>query len=217
MEQLNTIQLISVWALPVLFAITLHEAAHGWMANKLGDPTAMMLGRVTLNPIKHIDPIGTIVVPIILLMLGGFLFGWAKGVPITERNFKRPQIDMAWVALAGPLSNLLMALGWAAILKLGIILQTNSPDIGQFLVYSGTAGISINLVLLVLNLLPIPPLDGSRVLVAFFNKKMAWQFYRLEPYGFFILIGLLLLGFLAPILMGPYSFLQNLIYRLFGL
>ncbi|BBP45952.1 peptidase M50 [Thiosulfatimonas sediminis] len=217
MEQLNTIQLIAVWALPVLFAITLHEAAHGWMANKLGDPTAKMLGRVTLNPIKHIDPIGTIVVPIVLLMLGGFLFGWAKAVPITDRNFKRPQVDMAWVAIAGPASNLLMALGWAVVLKIGLLLQNSAPEIGQFMVYSGTAGISINLILLVLNLLPIPPLDGSRVLVAFISKKMAWQFYRLEPYGFFILLGLLLLGLLAPILMGPYSFLQNLIYRLFGL
>lgn len=217
MNELNTVQLIAVWALPVLFAITLHEAAHGWMAKKLGDPTAQMLGRVTLNPIKHIDPIGTVLLPVVLLMLGGFIFGWAKAVPVTARNFKNPRGDMAWVALAGPSANLLMALGWALVIKIGTLIQLSAPDIGRFLMYTGTAGISINLVLMVLNLLPIPPLDGSRILSAFLSPKLAWQFNRLEPYGFFILIGLLLLGFLGPLIMGPYGFLQNLIYQLYGL
>lgn len=216
LDQLDLMQKLAVWALPVLFAITLHEAAHGWMAEKLGDKTARMLGRVSLNPIRHIDPIGTIIVPAALLWFGGFIFGWAKAVPVTMQNLRNPRVDMAWVAIAGPTANLLMALFWALVLKIGFILVASQPGIGQFMIYSGIAGVSINLILMVLNLLPIPPLDGSRILSAFLPSEWAWQYNRLEPYGLFILLGLLFFGVLGPILMGPYGFLQQLIYQVFG-
>lgn len=215
MEELTLIQKLAVWALPVIFAITLHEVAHGWVANKLGDPTAKMLGRITLNPIKHIDPLGTIVVPGVLLALGGFVFGWAKAVPITPNNFKKPRQGMAIVAVAGPASNFLMALFWAAILKIGLVLQPTQPDIGQFLIYSGVAGVTINLVLMVLNLLPIPPLDGSRVLSWLMPKKWAFYYLRYENYGFIVLVALLLLGVLTPLILGPFSFFQHWIYSIF--
>ncbi|MDG6778035.1 site-2 protease family protein [Thiomicrorhabdus sp. zzn3] len=217
MNELTLIQKISVWAIPVLLAITVHEVAHGWAASKLGDQTAKMLGRLTLNPLKHIDPIGTVIVPLALLLLGGFIFGWAKAVPVTAKNFKNPRRDMAWVAMAGPASNLIMAVGWALIAKLGVILQASSPDIGLFLLYSGLAGISINLILLVLNLLPIPPLDGSHVLSALLPPALAWQYNRIAPFGFVILLVLLISGFLTPILIGPYSYLQHGLYALVGI
>lgn len=216
LSELTFLQQLSIWALPVIFAITLHEAAHGWMAEKLGDKTARMLGRVTLNPIKHIDPVGTILVPGALLFFGGFIFGWAKAVPVTMKNLKKPKRDMAWVALAGPIANLAMALFWALILKLGYILLSSAPDIGQFMIYSGLAGVSINLILMVLNMLPIPPLDGSRVLSAILPNPIAWQYNRLEPFGLFILLGLLLLGLLTPIIMPFYQFFQQLLLSLVG-
>lgn len=216
LAELTLLQKLSIWALPVIFAITLHEAAHGWMAEKLGDKTARMLGRVTLNPIKHIDPIGTILVPGLLLFFGGFLFGWAKAVPVTMQNLRNPRVDMAWVALAGPTANLIMAVLWALVLKAGYMLLASSPEIGQFMIYSGIAGVSINIILLVLNLLPIPPLDGSRILSAFLPRKLAWQYNKLEPYGLFILLGLLFFGVLGPMLMGPYAFLQQLLFNLVG-
>lgn len=216
LAELTLLQKLSIWALPVIFAITLHEAAHGWMAEKLGDKTARMLGRVTLNPLKHIDPIGTILVPGLLLFFGGFLFGWAKAVPVTMQNLRNPRVDMAWVAIAGPTANLIMAFLWALVLKAGYMLLASAPEIGQFMIYSGIAGVSINIILLVLNLLPIPPLDGSRILSAFLPRKLAWQYNKLEPYGLFILLGLLFLGVLGPILMGPYAFLQQLLFNLVG-
>ncbi|WP_019896336.1 site-2 protease family protein [Hydrogenovibrio halophilus] len=213
MFELSTMQTIAVWALPVLFAITLHEAAHGWVAAKLGDKTALMLGRVTLNPFKHIDPIGTILVPIALLVLGGFVFGWAKAVPISQRNFRRPQRDMAWVAIAGPAANLVMALGWLALIKvamsMGATFESGGTGSVQFLLYAGVAGVTINLVLMILNLLPLPPLDGSRVLAAFLPPRWVWQYYRLEPYGIFILLGLLFLGILGPLITGPFLWLRQ--------
>lgn len=217
MNELTLIQKIAVWAIPVMFAITVHEVAHGWAASRLGDQTARMLGRLTLNPFKHIDPIGTVVVPLLLLTLGGFVFGWAKAVPVNAQNFKRPHHDMAWVAMAGPLSNLIMAIFWAFIAKLGMLLQINAPDVATFMIYSGMAGVSINLILLVLNLLPIPPLDGSHVVSAMLPPKLAWQYNRIAPFGFFILLGLMVMGLLSPILIGPYTFLQQFIYGLVGL
>lgn len=218
MEELSIMQKIAIWSIPILLAITLHEAAHAWVASKLGDRTAEMLGRVTLNPIKHIDPIGTIIVPIVLLVVGGFVFGWAKAVPVNARNFKNPRADMAWVAIAGPLSNLVMAIGWAVIAKIGYDMAAGAPDnIGQFLVYSGIAGVTINLILMVLNMLPIPPLDGSRVLSALLPAPMAYQLNRLEPYGFFILLGMMFLGVLWPIIQGPYQVLRSLIMQMVGL
>ena len=217
MTELTLIQKIAVWAMPVLFAITLHEVAHGWMASKLGDQTARMLGRLSLNPLKHIDPIGTVLVPLVLVSLSGLVFGWAKAVPVDTRNFKQPRRDMAWVAVAGPAANLLMALLWALVAKIGLIVQPGFEGVGQFLIYSGIAGVSINLILLVLNLLPIPPLDGSRVMALFLPKKLAWQYDRLAPYGFFVLLGLLFLGVLEVLLMGPFSVLQQFIYAVVGL
>ncbi|MBN2865568.1 MAG: site-2 protease family protein [Thiotrichales bacterium] len=217
MNELDIMQKIAVWTLPVLFAITVHEVAHGWAASKLGDQSAKMLGRLTLNPLKHIDPIGTVIVPAALLVLGGFVFGWAKAVPVNDRNFKHPARDMAWVAMAGPASNFIMAILWAIIGKIGLELQAGSPDIGQFLLYSGVAGVSINLILMVLNLLPIPPLDGSHVLSAFLPKPWAWQFNRIAPYGFIILVGLMIMGILGPLLMGPFTYFQEMIYGLVGI
>ncbi|MDG6772945.1 site-2 protease family protein [Thiomicrorhabdus sp. ZW0627] len=217
MNELTLIQKIAVWAIPVIFAITVHEVAHGWVASKFGDQSARMLGRLTLNPIKHIDPIGTIVVPLALLMLGGFIFGWAKPVPVNARNFKRPRHDMAWVAMAGPLSNFIMAILWAIIIKIGIATQGSAPEIGQFLVYSGLAGVSINLILLVLNLLPIPPLDGSHVVSALLSPRLAWQYNRIAPFGFIILVVMMVMGLLTPILIGPYTFIQQFIYSVVGL
>jgi Zn-dependent protease len=200
MDELNLLQRIAVWVIPVLFAITVHETAHGWMALRLGDPTAQMLGRLSLNPIRHIDPIGTILVPGVMLMLGGFLFGWAKPVPITWENLRRPKQDMAWVAAAGPLANLLMILFWALVARLGITLGEVSGGVAMYLVYSGVAGIFINLILMLLNLLPLPPLDGSRVVASLLPDRLAYQYSRLEPYGFPILILLLFLGVLGKIL-----------------
>ncbi|NCN44395.1 MAG: site-2 protease family protein [Piscirickettsiaceae bacterium CG_4_9_14_3_um_filter_43_564] len=220
MIELTLMQKIAIWTLPVLMAITLHEAAHGWVASKLGDKTAQMLGRVTINPLKHIDPIGTLLVPIVLLILGGFVFGWAKAVPITPRNFKNPVRDMAWVAVAGPLSNLLMAIGWAMIAKFGYMVSVDGADsmsVGAFLTYSGLAGVAINLVLMVLNLIPIPPLDGSRVLSALLPNALAYRYNQLESYGLFILLGLLLLGVLGPIISGPYQAIQGVLLNMVGL
>ena len=217
MIELTLIQKIAIWTIPVIFAITLHEVAHGWVAAQLGDKTAQMQGRLTLNPIKHIDPVGSIIVPLTLLALGGFVFGWAKAVPVNPNNFKRPKVDMAWVAVAGPASNLLMAMGWALIAKLGSLLLTTSPEVGQFLIYSGFAGISINLILLILNLIPIPPLDGSRVLTVFLPKRLAYQYNQLEPYGFFILLGMMFLGVLSMIMTLPYQALQKFLLIMVGL
>ena len=163
MNDLTTLQQISVLVLPVLFAITLHEAAHGWMAGRLGDATARMLGRVTLNPIRHIDPVGTLLVPVGTFLLTGFLFGWAKPVPVTWNNLRQPRRDMALVAFAGPAANLLMLLLWALVLKLATLLLGSSEWIARPLMYMGSAGVLINAILMVLNLLPIPLLDGGQI------------------------------------------------------
>lgn len=204
-------QKIILWVIPLLFAITVHETAHGWVASKCGDPTAKLLGRLTLNPLKHIDPIGTIIVPAILFMLGGFVFGWAKPVPITWRNLRHPRWDMALVAVAGPLANLVMAFMWVAVAKVAIALH-NAP-----FSYMAQIGISINLVLMLLNLLPIPPLDGSRVLASFLSPAMAYQFNKLEVYGFLILVLLLASGLLARILGPALQGLLAIFFSFFGL
>lgn len=217
MHELNLLQRIVVWALPVLFAITVHEVAHGWMAKRLGDPTAMMMGRLTLNPIKHIDPVGTLLVPGVLLLLGGFIFGWAKPVPVTWENLRHPKRDMALVAIAGPLANLLMAFGWAAVMKFGMLSASSFGWMGVPLIYMGGAGITINLVLMVLNLLPLPPLDGGRVVTGLLPGRLSWQFSRIEPYGFIILVGLLVTGLLAHLLGTPVALLQTWLFRLAGL
>jgi Zn-dependent protease len=216
MEELNIMQRIAVWALPVLFAITVHEVAHGWMARRLGDPTAMMLGRLTLNPVKHIDPIGTVLVPGILLMAGGFIFGWAKPVPVTWENLKHPKRDMAVVALAGPMANLLMAIFWALVMKVGFTLGGGLEWVAIPMIYMGIAGIAINVILMVLNLLPLPPLDGGRVLAGVLPGPWAWQLGRLEPYGIIIVLGLLFTGVLRQLLGPPVFALQRLMYTIAG-
>jgi Zn-dependent protease len=201
-------QIIPLVGIPLIFvfAITVHETAHGWIAFQCGDPTAKLLGRLTLNPIKHIDPVGTIIVPAVLFFLGGFIFGWAKPVPITWRNLKHPRRDMALVAAAGPLANLGMAFLWITVSKLGI----DSPH--MLFVYTMQMGASINLVLMLLNLLPIPPLDGSRIVASLLSPRLAYRFNQLEVYGFLILALLLASGLLQRLL-GP--LLQGLLFVFF--
>ncbi len=199
MMELSLVQKIAVWTLPILFAITVHEVAHGWVAKRLGDPTAYMMGRLTLNPFKHIDLIGTVFVPLVLLMLGGFIFGWAKPVPVTWQNLRNPKRDMAIVALAGPMANLVMAVMWAILMRLLVGLSGSESTVVYGL-FVCSAGIFINSVLMVLNLLPLPPLDGGRIMTGILPGPLAYKFSRIEPYGFFILLGLLVIGWLGLIL-----------------
>lgn len=215
MEELTLVQKIVVWALPVIFAITVHEVAHGWVAKKYGDNTAYAQGRLTLNPIHHIDPLGTIVLPIVCLLLGGFIFGWAKPIPVNGRYFKSPRKDMAMVALAGPVANLLMALAWALIARVGV--TVNIETVTLPLAYMGIAGISINLVLAVLNLIPLPPLDGSRIITAMLSNNMAYKYNQLEPYGFYILLALMMTPILGLVMSLPMALLQPLFYGIAGL
>jgi Zn-dependent protease len=214
MLDLSLVQKISIWVVPVLLGITVHEVAHGFIARKLGDNTAFMLGRLTLNPLKHVDPMGTILIPGLLLLLqAGFIFGYAKPVPINWKNLHQPKRDMALVAAAGPVANLLMAFVWALLLRLGVMLG----DSGLALVYMGVAGISINAILMILNLLPLPPLDGGRVLTGLLPGPMAYKFSRIEPYGFFILIGLLVTGILGAILWPLISVFMSMMIPVTGL
>ena len=216
MNELTLMQRIVVWILPVIFAITVHEVAHGWVAKKYGDNTAYALGRLTINPIKHIDWVGTVILPGILLLTGtGFIFGWAKPVPVDARNFKNPRKDMAIVALAGPVSNLLMALAWALLARVGVMVGVEFISLP--LIYTGIAGISINLVLALINLLPIPPLDGSRVLSGILPGYWAWKYNQLERYGFIILLILLYTQILNVILAYPMYAAQQLFFSIAGL
>ena len=209
MEFENTLYRISIWALPVLLAITVHECAHGWVAHRLGDSTAKMLGRLTLNPVKHVDLIGTIVVPLLALTVGGVVFGWAKPVPIGVANLRRPRRDMAIIAVAGPLSNLAMAVAWALVVKLGLVYHASLGQAGDFLVLASVAGILINAVLFVINLFPLPPLDGGRVIISLVPRQIAAGLDRIEPYGLVILIVLLLTGVLGKILFPILNFVLS--------
>ncbi|MBS0358522.1 MAG: site-2 protease family protein [Proteobacteria bacterium] len=200
MENLTLVQQITIMVIPLIFAITVHEVAHGWVANQFGDPTAKMMGRLTLNPIKHIDPIGTLLVPGILFYLGGFIFGWAKPVPITWQNLKNPRRDMALVALAGPTANLIMAILWGFIMKISLLLPPNLETLQMVLILMAKAGIMLNVVLMVLNLIPIPPLDGSRILSSLVSPRASNFLHQIEPYGFIILVILLTTGVLAKIM-----------------
>ncbi|HEX5464307.1 MAG TPA: site-2 protease family protein [Burkholderiales bacterium] len=211
---LNFIQTIVIYALPVIFAITLHEAAHGYVAKHFGDTTAYMLGRVSLNPIRHIDPIGTIVVPIVTLLLGGILFGWAKPVPVNFGQLRRPKQDMLWVAIAGPAANLAMAIFWGLIIKLGTLMPETYYTLP--LVRMGQAGVMINVVLMVLNLLPLPPLDGGRVAVSLLPNSLAYRFSRIEPYGLIILVILFVTHILGQILWPVVNVTLNVLSFILG-
>jgi Zn-dependent protease len=191
---------LTVYAIPILFGITVHEVAHGWVAKRHGDRTAEMLGRLTLNPLKHIDPIGTIAVPLLTLWTGGFLFGWAKPVPINAANLRHPKRDMIPVALAGPGANLLMALGWALVYQLVGLLVEGRGSTSIFFLSMARIGVFFNILLMLFNLLPIPPLDGGRVLRGLVPDRIAHRLDALERYGLIIVIGLIVAGFLAPMI-----------------
>jgi Zn-dependent protease len=210
------IQTLAIAALPVIFAITLHEAAHGYAARHFGDLTAWQAGRISLNPIRHIDLIGTIVVPVSILLLsaGNFLFGWAKPVPVNFGRLRHPKKDMFWVAAAGPAANLFMALLWAGVMKF----VEAAPDNVYSLPMARMAdvGIDVNLVLMSLNLLPIPPLDGGRITVSLLPQRLAWKFARIEPWGFPILLLLLFTGILSSILSPILGLLRLLVAALFN-
>jgi Zn-dependent protease len=218
MPDLSTLaQQIAIWAVPVLFAITVHEAAHGYVARRFGDDTAARAGRLSLNPIRHVDPVGTLLVPALLLLVKApFLFGWARPVPVDFRKLRSPLRDMAIVAAAGPASNLLMAFGWAGLVWL--YAAAGAPQGGWTLLRDmGIAGVAINVVLMVLNLIPLPPLDGGRIAVGLLPRSLARPLARIEPWGMVILIGLLVTGILGPMLALPFSFVEGLIYRAIGL
>lgn len=202
MPEFTIIQQICIWTLPVLLAITLHEAAHAYVAYQCGDTTAKMLGRLSLNPIRHIDPIGTVAIPLLIGVLTQFNFviGYAKPVPISWNRFRHPRRDMILVTLAGPFANIIMAFLWAACFKLGTALHPETSTPALFLLVTARAGMLINLVLAALNLLPIPPLDGSRVVSSLLSPKHAMMYAKIEPYGFFILLFLIFTGALGMIL-----------------
>ncbi len=204
--ELNTIQIIAIAVLPVLFAIVIHEISHGFVAKKFGDNTAYMLGRLTLNPFKHIDPVGTILVPLLMLVFFNFAFGWAKPVPVDWRNLHNPRRDMVYVAAAGPLSNLLMAIGWGLIIHLAALLPNTLLFLKEPLIFMGAIGTFINVILMVFNLLPIPPLDGGRVAVGLLPPRLAQALSQVEPYGLIIIVLLLVSGFFGGFLM-PIIFL----------
>ena len=203
----NIIYMLAVNAIPLLTAITLHEAAHGYAARVFGDRTAEMLGRISLNPIKHIDMIGTVAVPALTLAIGGFFFGWAKPVPVNFNNLRNPKTDMIWVAAAGPAANLVMAIGWAIVLKFN-----DMPAIDAI----ARAGVAWNVGLMVLNLLPILPLDGGRILAGLLPGPLSYKFSRLEPYGLFIVLGLAVAGVLGVILSPLYRITYQALGALIG-
>jgi Zn-dependent protease len=215
----DLIRTIAIYALPVIFAITLHEAAHGYVARHFGDLTAHAQGRISLNPLRHVDPFGTIVVPLLILAasklsgFGGIMFGWAKPVPVNFAALRNPKRDMFWVAAAGPAANLVMALFWALLLKLALSLPEN--DFTLPMASMGEAGVAVNVMLMLLNLLPIPPLDGGRIAISLLPHRLAWRFSRVEPFGFTILLLLLVTNLLGAILYPALRASESLIYSLF--
>lgn len=197
----HLIQAVTLYALPVLLAITLHEAAHGYAAKRLGDDTAWVLGRVTLNPLKHIDPIGTVLMPLMLYFAtaGAFVFGYAKPVPVRFGKLRNPKSDMVWVALAGPGANLVQAFAWGVLL---IVLRAMEVEENFFLEMC-VGGVKFNVVMFVFNLFPLPPLDGGRILVGLLPYRQAELVSRVEPWGFFIVMALLLAGVVSTFWMKP--------------
>jgi Zn-dependent protease len=215
MDLSNFLTIISVAAIPILLAITLHEVAHGRVARRFGDRTAEAAGRLSLNPVRHIDPIGTVLVPMLLLWAGGFLFGWAKPVPVNARFLRNPRKDMVWVAAAGPVANLVMALGWAMVLSFSQ--HRVGGVVSEWLQTMASIGVYINLLLAVFNMLPIPPLDGGRVLANLLPPGPLSRFMaRIEPFGLFIVLGLLMTGVLSFILFRPIASLQELLLGMVG-
>jgi Zn-dependent protease len=214
MTDIPLIQKIFIFAIPIIFAITVHEVAHGWVANKLGDPTAKILGRLTLNPLKHMDPIGTVILPLIMIISIGMAFGWAKPVPVDWRNLRQPKRDMALVAVAGPAANLLMLIIWTLFILLVNGLTHVSPNTVFLLHEMAAVGIIINAVLIALNLLPLPPLDGSRIVSAFLSPSMALKYHKLERWGLLILVALMFTGILSKILQPMVNVLLMLVTRL---
>jgi len=216
LQIMSLISQIFLYAIPILLAVSLHEAAHGWIAHLLGDPTAKRLGRLTANPLKHIDPIGTVAVPLVMILVVGFPFGWAKPVPVDVSNFQHPQKDMALVALAGPVSNFLMAIFWTLILVM-VSKGVSAGGLAVPLKTMAEVGVVINLVLMVLNLLPVPPLDGGRIVTGILPFKAAILFVKFEMIGMWVVIFLLASGFLGKILMPAVQAVQANLYAIFGL
>jgi Zn-dependent protease len=213
--KLNAVQLVCIWALPILFAVTMHEAAHGWVAFKLGDDTAYRAGRISANPFKHIDPVGTILVPIVLLLTTSFLFGWAKPVPVDGDKLRHPKRDVALVALAGPLSNFAMAIIWMGLFRIGYSVIQHKIQWGVPFVLMSQAGVMINLFLMVLNLIPIPPLDGSRVISSLLPRPWDNYYNRLGMVGFAILLVLLVTNIIPKIMLPPVEMLYRMLQWLF--
>jgi Zn-dependent protease len=216
MDLASFLTILSIAAIPVLFAITLHEVAHGWVARSFGDRTAESQGRLSLNPLRHIDPIGTLLVPAILLWLGGFLFGWARPVPVNPRFLRDPRRNMVWVSAAGPLANIAMAVFWAFLMML-----SQRVDFGlatQWLESMAAVGVTINLLLAVFNMLPIPPLDGGQLLTNLLPRGPVVSFLeKIQPWGLFIVLALIATGALSSVLNAPIRFLQGLLVTTFGL
>ncbi len=198
-DELSIAAKILIWVVPVIFAITLHEVAHGMVAYYLGDNTARCAGRLSLNPFRHVDPVGSFVIPVFLLWFSSFIFGWAKPVPVNEKNLTLPRRDMILVAIAGPAANFIMSVIWVFVMKLGDMLFVSHNDVGLTLIYIGTAGVFINAAIMMLNLLPFPPLDGGRILAGLLPERFSRILGKVEPWGFLILVIMVLSGLVAKV------------------